>query len=149
MQRSQNNPERSSTCTWKGIKRKHQCHVKGLGSWKDFEIGRGGQGLARKQLRHRQRLPDAVLVDECRVSVAPCLRPPGVHHGAGLYLEHILRKFVCWCYFSDIIISHYDSSNSNFVKSSKKCISVLPIIILGSVKYLLGGCYKISGFLEH
>ena len=33
-----------------GIKRKHQCHVKGLGSWKDFEIGRGGHGLARKQL---------------------------------------------------------------------------------------------------
>ena len=59
-----------------GIKRKHQCHVKGLGSWKDFEIerGGGGQGLAWKQLHRRQRL-----VDECRVSVVArsyCEMPP-------------------------------------------------------------------------
>ena len=83
----------------KGIKRKHhQCHVKGLGSWKDFEIerGGGGQGLAWKQLHRRQRL-----VDECRVSVVAPLAAfvrlttsARYHHdGARLYLEHnILRK---------------------------------------------------------
>ena len=81
-----------------GIKRKHQCHVKGLGSWKDFEIerGGGGQGLAWKQLHRRQRL-----VDECRVSVVAPLAAfvrlttsARYHHdGARLYLEHnILRK---------------------------------------------------------
>ena len=96
-----------------GIKRKHQCHVKGLGSWKDFEIerGGGGQGLAWKQLHRRQRL-----VDECRVSVvAPLaafalLRPPAIMMGPGYILSIIFcEKAVCWCFFSDIMILHYNT----------------------------------------
>ena len=80
----------------RGIKRKHQCHVKGLGSWKDFEIERGGgQGLAWKQLHRRQRL-----VDECRVSVVAPLAAfvhPTMsarhHDGARLYLELSVGAF--------------------------------------------------------